>query len=93
MNNLDAKIQEKLMAGAEIPFTFCEYDNKAGLSYDEIRHCGDEHDTSYELDTVDRVIKTVLKIPTRSEFHSADLDGDSRLTFKEWKTWAQGWDE
>ena len=33
------------------------------------------------------ILDNVLKIPTRSDFHSADLNG---LLFDEWNTWAKG---
>ena len=79
------------MAGAKIPFNVCEsdiWDNEPGLSWDEIKYCGDE--ASEEIDPIQMIIDNVLKLPTWSDFDSADLNGDGVILFEEWKTWAKG---
>ena len=80
------------MTEAKIPFKVCESDNKPGLTFDEVRNCGEEDDA------VTYVIDTVLKKHTGwdfdiLDFESADLNGDGVLLFEEWKTFAKGWDE
>ena len=59
---LDAKIPQKLMAEAKIPFKVCESDNKPGLTVDIVRNC-DEDEDELIADAVNMIIENCTETP------------------------------